>query len=869
MKKDRNARRLLCAVCAALCVSSSAARLSPRPETWFHLIGGNVSREGITADLEAVKAAGIGGIQLFHGHFGGPWPGVREQIPCLSPKWEDLIRHASEECRRLDLSFKMQNCPGWSMSGGPWVTVDRAMRKLVCFKPGEKPGFGKDDDYREIGSVTFPLEDVPFMSVTFPNPQQISHAWAYEPGATLVLTSGSSTVFSRACPRGAWQDSAGMTFRVPRKALDPAKCGFLARSAHYPEKALKGKISDEPRLDMWEAKAGWGLRDFTMSTNDTPVKTRGERTLVFGHVNARRRNHPAPPEGTGWECDKMSPLGFDAVWGGYLGKLVEAGVRIDGTLVDSWECGTQTWTWKMEEEFAKRAGYALRPWLPALFGYVLSSEAKTEKFLMDWRRVCSDLICENYFGAIARKAREKGMSVQFETAFGDVITGDILKYWKYADIPMCEFWSPHDDKNAFVGSYEFKPVRPCVSAAHVYGKRRVAAEAFTSFKLTWDETFADFKSNADRHFARGVTHLVLHTYTHDPRIGMAPPGSSFGAGIGSPFMRGQCWWPKMKLLTDYFARSCELLESGLPVVDVLRYLGDDLSHKPPEKESVPKGYKADYCNFDALSTRASVRGGRIVFPDGMSYRVLWLPEGVVLRSETRDLIAALEKAGAVVARGSLSALEKKLRAVAQPDLVYTPPPEEKQDDFMWYHRATKDGDVYFVATSSKKGYRGEVRLRPRGTKLRVELPAFGSAFIHVGPGGTRVERPSHPGLEPFSDDAAVKIPVDLAKTSFTAPYLHAPFRTYVTNVTLEASAADKSVRLDFGDVRGVLDVKVNGKHLGSLWAPPFVCDASKALREGVNEIEVEWTGTWRARLLHDAALPERDRRTWTLPYPAK
>ena len=166
--------------------------------------------------------------------------------------------------------------------------------------------------------------------------------------------------------------------------------------------------------------------------------------------------------------------------------------------------------------------------------------------------------------------------------------------------------------------------RPCVSAAHIYGKRRVAAEAFTSFKLTWNETLADLKRDADRHFARGVTHLVFHTYTHNPRIGLAPPGSAFGRGIGTPFMRGQSWWRHMPLFTDYAARCGELLERGKPVVDVLWYLGDDCAHKPSEKHPFPKGFKYDYCTFDALSTRAAAKDGRIDFPDGMKGGILSL-----------------------------------------------------------------------------------------------------------------------------------------------------------------------------------------------------------------------------------------------------
>ena len=104
-----------------------------RPETWFHIIGGNASKAGLTADLEALRGAGFGGIQLFHGQYGeaGTWDGVAEQIPCLSAKWDDLMKHAADECTRLGMTCKMQNCPGWSMSGSPWIAPSKAMRKLV------------------------------------------------------------------------------------------------------------------------------------------------------------------------------------------------------------------------------------------------------------------------------------------------------------------------------------------------------------------------------------------------------------------------------------------------------------------------------------------------------------------------------------------------------------------------------------------------------------------------------------------------------------------------------------------------------------------------------------------------------------------
>ena len=75
----------------------------------------------------------------------------------------------------------------------------------------------------------------------------------------------------------------------------------------------------------------------------------------------------------------------------------------------------------------------------------------------------------------------------------------------------------------------------------------------------------------------------------------------------------------------------------------------------------------------------------------------------------------------------------------------------------------------------------------------------------------------------------------------------------------------RGLALDFGAVRGVLDVAVNGCRAASLWCPPFVCEATPFVKEGLNTIKVEWTGTWRRRLRLDATLPEASRRTWTEP----
>lgn len=98
-----------------------------RPLTWYHVMSGNMSREGITKDLEAMADAGIGGIVLFHVTQGIPHGTVRFN----SPEHLDLIAHVAAECERLGLLFSFHNADGWSSSGGPWITPEQSMKRIV------------------------------------------------------------------------------------------------------------------------------------------------------------------------------------------------------------------------------------------------------------------------------------------------------------------------------------------------------------------------------------------------------------------------------------------------------------------------------------------------------------------------------------------------------------------------------------------------------------------------------------------------------------------------------------------------------------------------------------------------------------------
>ena len=80
-------------------------------------MGGCISREGITADLESMKKAGLGGAFIFHV---GQLP-IESPVKYQSDEWWKLMRYASDESARLGLDLGFHNCPGWSSSGGPWI----------------------------------------------------------------------------------------------------------------------------------------------------------------------------------------------------------------------------------------------------------------------------------------------------------------------------------------------------------------------------------------------------------------------------------------------------------------------------------------------------------------------------------------------------------------------------------------------------------------------------------------------------------------------------------------------------------------------------------------------------------------------------
>jgi hypothetical protein len=133
-----------------------------KPQTWWHWMNGNVTKDGITADLEAMKRVGLGGAQIFYVSEGIPAGPVRLN----SPQWIEMVKFAASEADRLGLELCVHNCAGWSSSGGPWNTPEHAMQTVTISQATAKGPSKFDqvlpqpttklDFYRNIAVLAFP-----------------------------------------------------------------------------------------------------------------------------------------------------------------------------------------------------------------------------------------------------------------------------------------------------------------------------------------------------------------------------------------------------------------------------------------------------------------------------------------------------------------------------------------------------------------------------------------------------------------------------------------------------------------------------------------------------------------------------------------
>jgi hypothetical protein len=710
---------------------------STKPWCYWYWITDNISREGITKDLEAMKRVGIN--QAFIGNIF--LDDVKHgTVKALTEEWWGMVEHAIREGGRLGVDIGLFNCPGWSQSGGPWIKPEQAMRYVVSTERRVK---GPLQFAEKLPSPREPFQDIAVLA--FPAPRNDADTIAaHSPRVTCApaadkaerMVDGdrkTAVMFPKAAAQGktpftvdievaepftarslilypaelqfaaqcrlqaAGEDGVFRTIREfpldrsnTNVSVGPIQCGPVAvsfpaqtakrfrlvitelrhngglaeielsgaaRLERFVEKQL-GKMHPTP-LPMWDAYlwpktaepespgfavppgAVLNLSDKLASDGtlrwDVPD---GEWIILrTGMTPTGTRNAPASPEGQGLEVDKMNRGAAQAHFNAYIGKLLERMPKADQkalkhVVADSYEMGSQNWTDGFNDLFRKRYGYDPRPWLPVLTGRLVGSADQSDRFLWDLRRLVADHIAFDYVGGLRDACHRHGLRLWLENYGHWGYPAEFLQYGGQTDDLSGEFWATGD-----LGSIE---LRCASSAAHIYGKPIVHAEAFTSGVL-FESTPWSLKRRGDWALTEGINHWVLHVYIHQPWDDRRP---GVNAWFSTEFNRHNTWFEPGREWIDYYRRCDFLLQQGRHVADVAYFIGEDTPKMTGiRKPALPAGYNFDYINAEVIEQRLRVKDGHFVLPDGMSYRLLVLPELDSMRPELLKKIRDLVRAG--------------------------------------------------------------------------------------------------------------------------------------------------------------------------------------------------------------------------------
>jgi hypothetical protein len=667
---------------------------------WFWL-DVNVTREGITADLEAMKAVGIAGVLIMDVDQGTPpsFNGSRFG----DQKWYDLFQFACEEANRLGIEVNMTNDAGWCGSGGPWITPELSMQVVVWSSTSVGGGQplnvqlpqpeARMDYYRDIAVLAFPTPA------------------AEKTGLSYRI-----------------QDLHGLTEGEPSKR--GAEDNIPTR-VNWDTPPANQVIQKSGVLDVTEKMDKQGVFHAELPSGDWTI-------LRFGHTTTGVNNHPAPAGGLGLETDKLSRKVTMFQFEALMGRIVKnigplTGKTLVTTHIDSWETGVQNWTPSMRSDFQRLRGYDLLPYLPVLTGQVVESLEISQRFLWDFRKTIGDLLVENYAIAMREVANRHGLRLSIEGYSGEPANN--VRYGGTADEPMSECWSW-----ARYGARE--SVTEMVSAGHVYGRNIIGQETFTAnSEEKWLGHPAVVKEIGDWTFCEGVNRFVFHRYAMQPWTNPHyGPGMSMGPW-GLHYERTQTWWTLSKPWHDYLARCQYMLRKGHFVADVcyMQAEGSPRNFAPPAVEgrgSRRPGYNFDGCPPELVLERMEYADGFLTLPGGMKYRVLVLPDSPTMTPELLKKIKILVDSGALVigpkpgkspGLGNYPNCDAEVQSLADElwnsgkiisgtsveDVMarrgIKPDFECDQAMVRWVHRRTDEMDIYFVANgaaASKYPYAG-------------------------------------------------------------------------------------------------------------------------------------------------------------------
>lgn len=587
--------------------------LFAKPRVFWWWLNSMVTKESITRDLEELKIKGFGGALIYDGGSSNYEIAKKTKAGPVfgSPEWIDLFVFALKEADRLGLEMSFNIQSGWN-PGGPAVTPEHAFKKIVWIEKiisGPVNYIGvlskpEGEYYHDISIQAFPL-------INEDNKPHLLN-WEYK------------TLNER------FKGFDEYPLYKMREENNSFISDFDLKKTKYYE--LTDKLDSNGVLE-WNVPEGKFkiLRiGYVLTGAEVSTPSDGYGGLSFDHMNTE-----AFKVFFNETVDPILKSGQD-----YIGKSLKY------LVTDSWEMGKTNWSKNLMEEFVARRGYDPLPYLSTLTGQIVDNREISNRFLYDFRKTIGDCVADRMYSEFAKTAHERGLKIHPESGGPHAAPIDGLKCLGRNDFMMGEFWARSSTHRIKEEHRLF--IKQSASAAHIYGKRFVGGEGPTSIGPQWERSPKDLKSVLDRNFCEGINRFYWHGFTSSPKeFGM--PGNEYFAG--THFNPNVTWWNQSKNFVDYLARGSFLLSQGLFNADVLVYYGDDVPVFANRKKVFAElgfGYDYDDCNAEIILDKLSVKDGKIILPDGMSYNILRIPDRDAITLQVLKKIEQLVKDGATI-----------------------------------------------------------------------------------------------------------------------------------------------------------------------------------------------------------------------------
>ncbi len=381
----------------------------------------------------------------------------------------------------------------------------------------------------------------------------------------------------------------------------------------------------------------------------------------------------AAPGGEGYTVDHYSIKALHHYLTRFDSAFSKNGSGLRAIFNDSYEVYGTDFTPNFFEEFSKKRGYDLKPYLPKLVSKI--DNELNNRIKSDYRETLSDLLLTQFDEPWSTWAHEKGFKTRLQ-AHGS--PGNLIDFYAAADIPECETFGsmPYDIKgfrreaeDIREGDADPVMLKFSSSAAHISGKPLVSSETFTWLRDHFKTALSQTKPEVEDLLLNGVNHVFLHGSTYSPKRA-AWPGWKFYASVN--FNPNNTIWADAPGLFSYLENCQKLLQSGSadnelllywPIHDVWdNYLKGDLFfqfkihsleewlHGTPFYKTATDlakvGYSTDFIS-DRFVQKLSYVNEQIVTPGG-TYKSLIIPDTDKMPLKTLKKLIVLKKQGAQI-----------------------------------------------------------------------------------------------------------------------------------------------------------------------------------------------------------------------------